>query len=342
MQTKTFWDACKDLSSGLFKTYAAVHKLCDNDVGYCFSKNETIGKKIKKHEVNVSKDVSELIKLGYLFSIEIKKGYVTLERRIYTLEQAKLYMEDKANIEGLYITTYKEIKGVLFFTNERYLDGEKRETTINKNANGENTASENAKGTVSENANGTVSENAKQNNTNINNTNKNINNKKKVDDDILEFLKENKLDTKVIQEAVLKHEYTLEFLKRQLKTAFKLKELGKYESAGACFSNALKNEIDLEIQLPKPEKKITAEIKDNPALRKSYEATEEKERLLEEKEKLDKVFNTFTEAIKKSIEAEALMIAKRKFDISVAPTMARNKVKYDLIKEHLKKQRGTL
>ncbi len=340
MQTKTFWDACKDLSSGLFKTYAAIHKLCDNDVGYCFSKNETIGKKIKKHEVNVSKDVSELIKLGYLFSIEIKKGYITAERRIYIVEQAKLYMEDKANIENLYITTYKEIKGVLFFTNERYLDGEKRETTINKNANGENAVSENTKGTVSENANGTFSENAKQNNTNINNTNKNNNNEKKVDDDILEFLKENKLDTKAIQETVLKHDCSLEYLKRQLEAALKLKELGKYESAGACFSNALKNEIDLETQLPKPEKKTTAEIKDNPALRKSYEAAEEKERLLKEKEELDKFFNTLPGHIQKSIEGESLIIAKQNFDISVAPTMARSKIKYDLIKEHLKKQRG--
>lgn len=343
MQTKTFWDACSDLSSGLFKTYAAIHKLCDNDVGYCFSKNETIGKKIKKHEVNVSKDVSELIKLGYLFSIEIKKGYITVERRIYTVEQAKLYMQDKANIENLYITTYKENNGLLFFTNERYLDGKKRETTINKNANGENTVSENTKGTVSEIDNGTVSENTKQNNTNINNTKKNNNNEKKVDDDILEFLKEKKIDTKAIQEAILKYEYTLEFLKRQLETALKLKELGKFESAGACFSNALTKNITLTL----PEEKIKQKFisgnlgkKEQEIIQKNLENKEKRDRAIEEKEKLRKFFETLSEHEKNYVEKEALKLALEKYENNIAQTMARTETFYEVIREHLKKQKG--
>ena len=221
MQTKTFWDACSDLSTGLFKTFAAIHRLCNNEIGYCFAKNDYIGKKLNKHEKSISRDISELIEKGYLFSIEIKKGCVVAERRLYPVEQAKLYMEDKANIENLITTTYKEKDGITLYTNERYENGVKREkNTSNKN--------------VTEKYN------------NINNYNNNNNNKeKKVDDDILEFLKENRVDTKAIQEAVLKYEYTLEFLKRQLEIAFKLKELGKYESAGACFSNALTKNITL-------------------------------------------------------------------------------------------------
>lgn len=171
-------------------------------------------------------------------------------------------------------------------------------------------------------------------------TNKENINIGKVDDDILEFLKENGVNTKAIQESILEYDYTLEYLKRQFITALRLKELGIYENAEACFSNALKNEINLEMQLPKPKEKKPEDIKDNPALKKSYEAAEEKERLLKEKEELDKFFNTLPGHIQKSIEGESLIIAKENYDISVAPTMARSKIKYDLIREHLKKQRG--
>ena len=342
MQTKTFWDACSDLSTGLFKTYAAIHKLCDNDVGYCFSKNETIGGKIKKHENSISRDISELIEKGYLFSIEIKKGYITAERRIYTVEQAKLYMEDKENIENLQITTYKKVDGVLFFTNERYLDGVLR-ITINKNVNGEDTVNENVNGADNEIVNGTVNKNVKQTNTNINNTNKNINNEKKVDDDILEFLKEKRIDTKAIQEAVLKYEYTLEFLKRQLEIALKLKELGKYESAGACFSNALTKNITLTL----PEEKIKQKFisgklgkKEQEIIQKNLENKEQRDKNIEEKENLKKIFEALTEQKKRYIEQEALKLALEKYTANIAQVMARTETFYEVVREHLKKQRG--
>lgn len=70
MQTKTFWDACSDLSAALFKTYAAIHKLCDNEIGYCFAKNKIIAEKINKHEVSVSRDISDLIEKGIYFLLK--------------------------------------------------------------------------------------------------------------------------------------------------------------------------------------------------------------------------------------------------------------------------------
>ncbi len=50
MNNKNFWDAINDLGAGEFKTYAAIHKLCDNEVGYCFSSNQGLSQRLDKHE----------------------------------------------------------------------------------------------------------------------------------------------------------------------------------------------------------------------------------------------------------------------------------------------------
>lgn len=127
METKTFWDASFELSAALFKTFAAIDKLASNEVGYCFSKNSNIASKLNKHEKSISRDISLLIKSGYLFSIEIKKGSVVVERRLYSAENYKSYCEDLENIDNLIPTTYFFVENIPYYSNERYLNGKLRE-----------------------------------------------------------------------------------------------------------------------------------------------------------------------------------------------------------------------
>ena len=113
MNNKNFWDAMQDLSPALFKTYAAINKLADNEVGYCFATNESISIKLNKHEKSISRDISELIELGYLFANQIKIGFKVIERRLYTAENIKTYMNDQKNISNLIKTTMVEKDKIL-------------------------------------------------------------------------------------------------------------------------------------------------------------------------------------------------------------------------------------
>lgn len=127
MNNKTFWDAVRDLPGALFKTYSVINRLADNEVGYCFSKNATISEKMGgKHTTLVSADISKLIEKGYLFSLEIKKGFIVVERRLYTAENYKQYLEDKKNIENLVPTEIIKKDGIIFFTNERLIESQTR------------------------------------------------------------------------------------------------------------------------------------------------------------------------------------------------------------------------
>ena len=131
MNNKTFWDAVRDLPGALFKTYSVINRLADNEVGYCFSKNATISEKMGgKHTTLVSADISKLIEKGYLFSLEIKKGFIVIERRLYTAENYKQYLEDKKNIDNLVPTEIIKKDGIIFFTNERLVESQIR-TDIN-------------------------------------------------------------------------------------------------------------------------------------------------------------------------------------------------------------------
>lgn len=164
MNNKNFWDAMQDLSPALFKTYAAINKLADNEVGYCFATNESISIKLNKHEKSISRDISELIELGYLFANQIKIGFKVIERRLYTAENIKTYMKDQKNISNLIKTTMKDIEGVFYYYNEANLAGNKsvtRKYTGNKIEDGTSNNFEERTG----NKNVTVT------NTNITNTN---------------------------------------------------------------------------------------------------------------------------------------------------------------------------
>lgn len=114
-----FWGAAKELSPNLFLTYAVIDNLSTNGVGYCFSKNESISEKINKHPRSISRDISELIKLEYIYVIEIKYGFVVLERRLYTEKSYKKYIEDKENIENLLKTFYVKKDDITYYYNEK-------------------------------------------------------------------------------------------------------------------------------------------------------------------------------------------------------------------------------
>lgn len=119
MNNKTFWDAMQDLSPALFKTYAAINKLADNETGYCFATNESIALKLNKHEKSISRDISDLIEKGYLFTNVIKSGFKVVERRLYTAENIKTYMIDKKNIDNLIKTQIKIEGDLTYYFNEK-------------------------------------------------------------------------------------------------------------------------------------------------------------------------------------------------------------------------------
>lgn len=128
MNNKNFWDAMQDLSPALFKTYAAINKLADNEVGYCFATNESISIKLNKHEKSISRDISELIELGYLFVNQIKIGFKVIERRLYTAENIKTYIKDQKNISNLIKTTMVEKDKIFYYYNETNSTGNKSVT----------------------------------------------------------------------------------------------------------------------------------------------------------------------------------------------------------------------
>ena len=104
MDYKDFWKAIEELSPRLFKTYAAIEQLTKNNVKYCYGSNESLGERIGKNSTNISRDISELKKLGYLWSIEIRFKGEIVGRRLYTESSYKTYMDDLENYKNLGIT----------------------------------------------------------------------------------------------------------------------------------------------------------------------------------------------------------------------------------------------
>ena len=132
-----FWTAAKELSSKLFFTYAIIDKLTSDETGYCFAKNESIGEKADKHPSNISKAISELIKLEYLYVLEIKEGFVVLERRLYTEKHYKKYLEDKENVKNLFKTFYETKGEIIYYFNERNPHPKFHKESYKKNTDGE-------------------------------------------------------------------------------------------------------------------------------------------------------------------------------------------------------------
>ncbi len=159
MNTKDLWDALKELSDKQFKIYSAIHKLADNEIGYCFASDTTIGEKIGKHRKNVNAGVGELIKLGYLTVLKIEEGTRCTERRLYPTFSYKIYLEDKER--QIIPTTYKveEDKTVTYF-NER--------NTSNKTVAGKLTSNDSVAGTGNGSVAGTSNDSVTEKVSNIN------------------------------------------------------------------------------------------------------------------------------------------------------------------------------
>lgn len=120
MNNKDFWEAVKELKPSLFKVFSVIYKLADNDVGYCFATNKGLSDKIGVHFKTISDNLQELKNLGYIHVIEIgKKGNYCEERRIYTNNNFKTYVEDMKNIKNLIVTELRVEDNVYHFYNER-------------------------------------------------------------------------------------------------------------------------------------------------------------------------------------------------------------------------------
>ncbi len=121
MKNQIFWEKLKKIPNKVIKTYMVIEKLCDNEVGYCFAKNELIGEKVGKHPCSISRDISFLREMKYLCILEIKQGYTVIERRIYLAENYMDYLKDKENINNLKKTEYKIEEGIYIFKNEKIM-----------------------------------------------------------------------------------------------------------------------------------------------------------------------------------------------------------------------------
>ena len=86
--------------------------------------------------------------------------------------------------------------------------------------------------------------------------------------------------------------------------------------------------------------KTKAEEKAKEAIESNLKNKEQRDRAIEEKENLKKVFEALTEQEKRYIEQEALKLAIEKYDNNIAQVMARTETFYIVIREYLKKQRG--
>ena len=86
--------------------------------------------------------------------------------------------------------------------------------------------------------------------------------------------------------------------------------------------------------------KTKAEEKAKEAIESNLKNKEQRDRAIEEKENLKKVFEALTEQEKRFIEQEALKLAIEKYDNNIAQVMARTETFYDVLREYMKKQRG--
>ena len=179
----------KELNDGEFRLYMLIKELANNNAGYCYGRNQSLAKIIGKHETNISKIISKLIEKEYIYTIHIKKGSIVEERRLYTEETYKTYLQDLDNSEkGKLIKTHSlkmkldEEDETTIIVNERNVD--EYMDTGNKIVTG----NENTTGTSNENTTRTGSDIVKENIYNINNNN--INNKKILSNDNIQKVQE--------------------------------------------------------------------------------------------------------------------------------------------------------
>ncbi len=238
MNTKDFWIALDELSPRLFTTYAAISKLSDNEVGYCFSSNQGISAKLGKHKDNVSRDISDLIEKGFLHVIEIKRGFVVVERRLYSNAGYKTYIEDKNNLANLKKTTYEkkgESENIVYY-NEKNIKPTNDKTIIGTNdENNKGTDDKNVKLTIS---NINLSKSNYQKKYLKEKNNSNINKQYKTDPEILKkMFKNEKFDKNFIKYLYIN--YTIEEISFTYEKSKNKKNVAKYMRK--CLENLPKN-----------------------------------------------------------------------------------------------------
>lgn len=85
--------------------------------------------------------------------------------------------------------------------------------------------------------------------------------------------------------------------------------------------------------------KTKAEEKAKEAIENSLKNKEQRDKAIQEREKLDKYYNTLSDIEKSFLEKEAFNIALAQYGSSVASVMARTKVKYDLLQDQIEKKK---
>lgn len=85
--------------------------------------------------------------------------------------------------------------------------------------------------------------------------------------------------------------------------------------------------------------KTKAEEKAKEAIESSLKNKEQRDRVIEEKENLKKIFESLTEQEKRCIEQEALKLAIEKYDNNIAQVMARTETLYIVLKKYLERKK---
>ena len=107
---------------------------------------------------------------------------------------------------------------------------------------------------------------------------------------------------------------------------------------GAIYK-ALKENWFIEDKKSYNTRKVKAEEKAKEAIENSLKNKEQRDKAIQEREKLDKYYNTLSDIEKSFLEKEAFNIALAQYGSSVASVMARTKVKYDLLQDQIEKKK---
>ena len=124
----------------------------------------------------------------------------------------------------------------------------------------------------------------------------------------------------------------------RIKAVLTVAPIKKWEE-GAIYK-ALKENWVIEDKKSYNTGKTKAEEKAKEAIENSLKNKEQRDKAIQEREKLDKYYNTLSDIEKSFLEKEAFNIALAQYGSSVASVMARTKVKYDLLQDQIEKKKA--
>lgn len=330
MNAKNLWEALSELSDKQFKVYMAIHKLGDNDTGYCFASDEYIGTKINKSRSRVNQSVKELIELNFLNILKLNQGTKVIERRLYTNDSYKNFIKDSKLkiIKTTYIKKIdKEGNEYIVYINEK---------TNTSAKNGAGTSAKNGTGTSADI--GTVTSSKKKLP-----KNNNMIVKKPVLVAFENFFKEHMgiNFTLTNQQAVEKllekksEEEVKSFLINNYNTALANKKIDKnIKSVEGLFVFYLKEGKEIEKLLPEKRAYARGQKVNIDAIEQTKEAEKEKLNFDTKKEKLNNIYENLDNETKKKIDDEAYQVAVKEFGVVVAKTMTKTITKYKILEKY--------